>query len=928
MKMKSISKKLIICLLVFLLLFNFLIGSVSKVNVVFADDPPSDNEVAQDAEEEADNLLGGFLNGLAGILTWIPRALINVCSMLCQTLAYFVINTAGNTGDVSPTITPFDIFFNKFTLTNINIFQTDDIESTSGGDLVYSIRETAAMLYYVVRAVSIGILLIMLLLIGIKMALASLAEEKARIKTMFFDWLVSAGLVFLMHLIILAVITVNEFLVDLIAQVAEGADVSGMIDSLRSAAFSVNFLLGWGSTIAYSILTVQTMAFAVIYIVRLFKVIFLIVLSPIMPLTYSIDKAKGGKAVSLNGWLREFVYNVFIQVIHCLIYVVIVAVPMSAISSASIGSISSLTQPLILIIALMFVKKAEELLKSLFGFDKSTTLTSFSSVVNNSQRALLTGVSIANGTYTVNNNLSNNTTTFGSNIQTIGQRASNKVHEYRDKAVNWLDNHERTLDSGGDSSDDVVDAEYRRLDEDEDDVVDAEYKELDGNDESADEQEGEPIPILLPGRSLSSEDTERVAAAVRSTQHDEENEEDNEKKTEELNEENIEEHFEEEGFFGKTAHDRRGPGGSDKNYLDDKEKADFIRDLEDILQKYRDGHAELEDIIKRFEEHGLEYDEKTIQNLLDKFGLGDIEKEREEQRKEDKAKKPEATELTKDNIEKFIDRNNIISRWRNEKNYRDPQVREEFIRDLMRRLEKYKNGEIGIDELKKNFAEYGLEADDNTINNLIKEFAPEKLEEKPEETKVEVAEGEVVDITKDLGLSKKTLTSVMRSTRRATINNAKILEAIDGEINVEGDFSEASLLKFNTRVLEKAKSGAYSQSNFAKAEEAVKREGDIAVKRLEKFKADQSEANARMLTPAGRQYAELMVEAQQAGMFIASASMAENDTSTSYSSRNVSVRSQTANIQQRTPINNGMAQADPTPQSNTVLNDLNRRKRA
>ena len=929
MKFKSISKKIIICLCIFLLLFNFMVASVNNVSIAATNtEEPSNEKIAADAEEEADSLLGGFLNGLAGILTWIPRALINVCSMLCQTLAYFVVDTAGHgDNEVSTLLTPFDIFFNKFTLTNINIFQTEDIENTSGGDLVYNIRETAAMLYYIVRAIAIGILLIMLLMIGIKMAIASLAEEKARLKNMFFDWLVSVGLVILMHMIILAIITLNEFLVSTIERVAgenNGLNVSDMVDSLRSAAFSINFLLGWGSTIAYSILTIQTMAFVAIYIVRLFKVIFLIILSPIMPLTYSLDRAKGGQAISLNGWLREFVYNVFIQVIHCIIYVVIIAVPMAAIDTASIGSISSLTQPLILVIALMFVKKAEELLKSLFGFDKSTTLTSFSSVVNNSQRAILTGVSIANGTYTVNNNVANNTTTFGSNIQTLGERASNRLHEYRDRAAGWLDGQERAmLGENSSSPNSSADNNYQ----DDDDVIDAEYRELDENGNPIEDQDA-PILAVLPDNSeeISDETADKVAAAVESTKHDNERRSEDETDNSEVDEEESTEIHHVGPPIGLPNKNNKEIDELKKQY---EEIIDGIKTANDLQKELQE---KLDDLETELDDESADVLRKQIEELMETEG-------------EKSAK--EYADSFGDSVEgKYAQEYfNYLS---NQKALNDMTYGDEST--LIGLIDRAIDAGIITDAMGNQLLNNAINVangEQDKTNDIIKtqEITEEDVDDSrtdrrnnvQDRPKDELLEGDFVDVTKDMRLSRATYDAVMRRTRRATINNARLLEAIDGEINVEGDFSKASLATFNTRILEKAKSGAYSQSNFKKAEAAVKREGDIAVKRLEKFKAEQTEANARMLTPAGRQYAELMVEAQQAGMFITSASVTESGSFTNYSSQGMSVSRQTMNVRGNSsgPItmqspgrNSSGPITTPSSQSNSVINDLSKRKRA
>ena len=214
-----------------------------------------------------------------------------------------------------------------------------------------------------------------------------------------------------------------------------------------------------------------------------------------------------------------------------------------------------------------------------------------------------------------------------------------------------------------------------------------------------------------------------------------------------------------------------------------------------------------------------------------------------------------------------------------------------------------------------NSSDSNLDSNPDENNNIEDSSDDSDFSEHKRPRKIEVINGEVVDITDDLKISRSTLKSVIASTRRATINNSKILQAIEGDIKVEGDFTDANLIAFNTKVVEKARTGAYSESNFKKAEEAVKKEGDIAVRRLEKFKAEQSEANARMLTPAGKKYAELMVEAQQASMFIVSSSMTESNSLSEYSSRSSSVTNQNINM------------GGPTNRSNNVLNDLNQRKK-
>ena len=55
------------------------------------------------------------------------------------------------------------------------------------------------------------------------------------------------------------------------------------------------------------------------YIKRMLTVGFLIVIAPLITITYSIDKMGDGKSQALNAWLKEFIYNVLIQTFHCII---------------------------------------------------------------------------------------------------------------------------------------------------------------------------------------------------------------------------------------------------------------------------------------------------------------------------------------------------------------------------------------------------------------------------------------------------------------------------------------------------------------------------------------------------------------------------------------------------------------------------------
>ena len=100
-------------------------------------------------------------------------------------------------------LTPDDIFFNRVALTNINFFDFNC------GPSLKVIRQNVAAWYYTLRIFAISALLVVLLYIGIRMAISTVASDQAKYKKMITDWLVSFALVFLLHYIIILVLNVK-----------------------------------------------------------------------------------------------------------------------------------------------------------------------------------------------------------------------------------------------------------------------------------------------------------------------------------------------------------------------------------------------------------------------------------------------------------------------------------------------------------------------------------------------------------------------------------------------------------------------------------------------------------------------------------------------------------------------------------------------
>lgn len=76
--------------------------------------------------------------------------------------------------------------------------------------------------------------------------------------------------------------------------------------------------------ILFCMLVYYTLKFCFIYGKRMLTVGFLIVISPLVTITYALDKAADGQAQAFQTLMKEFLINVFIQPIHALLFMIFI----------------------------------------------------------------------------------------------------------------------------------------------------------------------------------------------------------------------------------------------------------------------------------------------------------------------------------------------------------------------------------------------------------------------------------------------------------------------------------------------------------------------------------------------------------------------------------------------------------------------------
>lgn len=118
-----------------------------------------------------------------------------------------------------------------------------------------------------------------------------------------------------------------------------------------------------GYKIIYIVLVLYTLIFTWTYVKRVVYMAFLTMIAPLVALTYPIDKMNDGKAQAFNMWFKEYIFNLLIQPLHLILYMVLIG---SAMTFASQNLIYA-------VVAIGFMTPAEKLMRKFFGFEKADT---------------------------------------------------------------------------------------------------------------------------------------------------------------------------------------------------------------------------------------------------------------------------------------------------------------------------------------------------------------------------------------------------------------------------------------------------------------------------------------------------------------------------------------------------------------------------
>lgn len=197
--------------------------------------------------------------------------------------------------------------------------------------IIEKMKKNVAIWFVSIRNISLVGSVLTLIYVAIRVSIASVSTEKSKYKEMAMSWLEGIALLLLLQFIIVIAINLSSIFCNLIIKFMGTETGTNSLEQsiMEEISDGINQAIESGHLLAYlvlfTVLTYYELKFFIIYLYRMLRISFFIIISPLICLIYPIDKVGDGKPQSFDNWIREFLIAVFIQPIHLLIYIIFIA---------------------------------------------------------------------------------------------------------------------------------------------------------------------------------------------------------------------------------------------------------------------------------------------------------------------------------------------------------------------------------------------------------------------------------------------------------------------------------------------------------------------------------------------------------------------------------------------------------------------------
>ena len=176
--------------------------------------------------EETGSIFTTITSIVCGLITMIPKTVDFLMTLVVrpyQDTSY----DGGYEGDLSEyekETSEFKWFtIQDLVLGNISLFNANFFDLTVGSNVKNNpnilMKENVRTWYYSVNQIAIIANLLVLIYVGIRMAISTVAEEQAKYKTMLFEWLASLVILFALPYILTFIFAIADTLLKLLPQV-------------------------------------------------------------------------------------------------------------------------------------------------------------------------------------------------------------------------------------------------------------------------------------------------------------------------------------------------------------------------------------------------------------------------------------------------------------------------------------------------------------------------------------------------------------------------------------------------------------------------------------------------------------------------------------------------------------------------------------
>ena len=276
--------------------------------------------------------------------------------------------TTGNLG----TFTIENLVFNKVGIIDANFLKTNS--NVDGFN--QNLKNNVAKWHFIIRDFALIILLITIIVLAIKLMIKQVtgtSTTSGKYNLMLTDLIVSAGIAAGIIIYIAFISYLSDFFVEILAKIKVVLVPSGVKNFEEVIIYragllhqSIDNVTYAECLISYIFLVIIQFKFLMLFIKRLFALAFLTVVSPLISVTYAVDRFNDGEAQIFNRWIIEFTKLTFIMPFYALIYLIFVS------------GASGLTEtvPILGLLFLLSFGRIEAIVKEFFGLSAITAIKS------------------------------------------------------------------------------------------------------------------------------------------------------------------------------------------------------------------------------------------------------------------------------------------------------------------------------------------------------------------------------------------------------------------------------------------------------------------------------------------------------------------------------------------------------------------------